>query len=66
VELVLALLDRAGILVQPGFLFGLEGEPGRSAAHLVLSLLPEPEAFDEGVLALARVLGDGAPSMPPS
>ncbi len=65
-ELVLALLDRAGVLVQPGFLFDLEGGEGRPAAHLVLSLLPEPEAFAEGVLALARALGDGGSSMPPS
>ena len=55
-ELALALLDRAGVLVQPGFLFDLEGAPELPAAHLVLSLLPEPEAFAEGVRALARGL----------
>ena len=58
-DLALALLDRAGILVQPGFLFDLEGEPGRPAAHLVLCLLSEPEAFGEGARALARGLAEG-------
>ncbi len=56
--LALALLDRAGVLVQPGFLFDLEGEPGRPAAHLVVSLLPEPEVFADAVRALAEGLSD--------
>jgi alanine-synthesizing transaminase len=64
-ELVLALLDRAGVLVQPGFLFDLDGDAARPAAHLVLSLLPEPETFAEGVLGLGRVLGRApAPAFP--
>jgi len=50
--LAAALLDRAGVLVQPGFFFDLEGLPGRPAAHLVLSLLPEPERFARGIEAL--------------
>jgi len=52
-ELALALLERAGVLVQPGFVFDLAapaGDPG--AAHLVLSLLPEPERFAAGIEAL--------------
>jgi len=57
-ELALALLDRAGVLVQPGFLFDLEGEPGAPTAHLVLSLLAEPEDFAAGAEALARALGE--------
>lgn len=49
----LALLDRDGVLVQPGALFDLEA-PG--AAHLVVSLLPEPARFDRGIAALAHRL----------
>jgi aspartate/methionine/tyrosine aminotransferase len=59
--LALALLDRAGILVQPGFVFDLEGEAGRPAAHLVLCLLAEPESFAEGARGLARARGEGRP-----
>lgn len=51
---VLDLLERDGVLVQPGALFDLEA-PG--VAHFVVSLLPEPERFDRGVAALARALG---------
>ncbi|HZR10551.1 MAG TPA: pyridoxal phosphate-dependent aminotransferase [Myxococcales bacterium] len=47
----LALLD-AGVLVHPGYFFDFP-----EGAHLVLSLLPEPEAFARGVRILARVLG---------
>jgi alanine-synthesizing transaminase len=56
--LALALLDRAGVLVQPGFLFDLDGsgESGAGAAHLVVSLLPESERFERGVAALFAVL----------
>jgi hypothetical protein len=54
-ELALALLERAGVLVQPGFLFDLEGPPALPAAHLVLSLLAEPERFAAG---LASLLGE--------
>jgi aspartate/methionine/tyrosine aminotransferase len=48
--LALGLLERAGVLVQPGFLFDLEDEPG--SAQLVLSLLPEPADFARGLDAL--------------
>jgi alanine-synthesizing transaminase len=41
-EFVLDLLDRTGVLVQPGFVFDLE--PG----HIVVSLLPEPDVFARG------------------
>ena len=58
-DLALALLEGAGVLVQPGFLFDLEGEPGGGAAHFVLCLLSEPEAFGEAVRALARELPKG-------
>jgi aspartate/methionine/tyrosine aminotransferase len=50
--LALELLDRGGVLVQPGFLFDLEAPPGRPAAHLVLSLLAEPERFGPAIEAL--------------
>jgi aspartate/methionine/tyrosine aminotransferase len=45
---VIDLLEHRGVLVHPGFFFDFEHE-----AFLVLSLLPEPRAFAEGV---ARVL----------
>lgn len=50
-ELVLELLGRDGVLVHPGFFFDFPHE-----AFLVLSLLPEPAVFIEGVRRLlARV-----------
>jgi alanine-synthesizing transaminase len=51
-ELALALLDRAGVLVHPGYFFDFATED-----FLVLSLLPEPEAFAEGVRRLTEFLG---------
>jgi alanine-synthesizing transaminase len=52
--LALRVLERTGVLVQPGSLFELPSEPG--AAHFVVSLLPEPELFERGVAALADAL----------
>jgi len=49
-EWTLKLLDECGVLVQPGFFFDFESE-----AYLVLSLLPEPATFAEGVSRLLRV-----------
>ena len=43
-ELVLDLLDNAGVLVHPGYFFDFASED-----FLVLSLLPEPARFAEGV-----------------
>jgi alanine-synthesizing transaminase len=56
--LVLDLLEEAGVLVQPGFLFDLEpcDAAGAACAHLVLSLLPEPGRFAEGAARLASRL----------
>src|SRR5690606_36235248 len=56
--LVLDLLERADVLVQPGFLFDLEPADARGdpCAHLVLGLLPEPGRFTRGAEALARFL----------
>jgi len=45
-----ALLDE-GVVVQPGFLFGFERN-----GYLVVSLLPGPEIFREGVERLSKVL----------
>jgi aspartate/methionine/tyrosine aminotransferase len=42
---VLELLDRTGVLLQPGFVFDLDPR------HLVVSLLPEPAVFRRGVAA---------------
>ena len=46
-DLVLDLLERAGVLVHPGFFFDFPHE-----AFLVLSLLPEPPVFAAGVARL--------------
>ena len=47
-DLVIALLTERGVLVHPGFFFDFAHE-----AFLVLSLLPEPGIFNEG---LARIM----------
>ena len=49
-ELALELLDR-GVLVHPGYFFDFETDD-----FLVLSLLPEPEKFEEGIGQLANCL----------
>lgn len=51
-ELVLDLLDRTGVLVHPGYFFDFA-----TADFLVISLLPEPGRFAEGVSRLAGYLG---------
>lgn len=51
-DLVLDLLESHDVLVQPGYFFEFPFE-----AFLVLSLLPAPEAFREGVSRVARSLG---------
>jgi aspartate/methionine/tyrosine aminotransferase len=52
-EVVLDLLEHAGVVVHPGFFFDFAHE-----AFLVVSLLPEPEVFAEGVRrVLERVHG---------
>jgi len=48
-QLVLGLLEQAGVLVQPGWFYDFEAEP-----FAVVSLLGEPQAFAEGVSQLAR------------
>jgi alanine-synthesizing transaminase len=59
--LVLGLLDEAGVLVQPGFLFDLEVREGDTpACHLVVGLLAEPELFGRGAAALMGFLGAAA------
>jgi len=45
------LLERDGVLLQPGFFYDFERE-----ALLVASLLPEPEAFREGLRRLEQAL----------
>lgn len=50
--LVLSLLEEDGVLVHPGFFFDFPRE-----AYLVLSLLPEPDGFAEGVRRVARRAG---------
>jgi aspartate/methionine/tyrosine aminotransferase len=46
-DYVLALIEKHGVLVQPGFFYDFESE-----AFLILSLLTEPEIFRAGVVAL--------------
>ena len=50
-EWTLKLLEESDVLVQPGFFFDFESE-----AFLVLSLLPEPAVFAEGVRRLYALL----------
>jgi alanine-synthesizing transaminase len=50
-EWTLKLLDESNVLVQPGFFFDFESE-----AFLVLSLLPEPATFTEGLARLGHIL----------
>jgi alanine-synthesizing transaminase len=47
----LKLLGESNVLVQPGFFFDFESE-----AFLVLSLLPEPANFAEGVSRLRSII----------
>jgi hypothetical protein len=47
--LVLDLLEREGVLVHPGFFFDFTAE-----AYLVISLLPTPDEFDEGLARVVR------------
>jgi aspartate/methionine/tyrosine aminotransferase len=50
-EWTLELLERSGVLVQPGFFYDFETE-----AHLVISLLTAPDTFREGLPRLIRQL----------
>ncbi len=50
-ELALAILDEAGVLVHPGYFFDFATDD-----YLVVSLLPEPGRFAEGVRRLTGVL----------
>jgi len=50
-EWTLKLLGESNVLVQPGFFFDFESE-----AFLVLSLLPEPAKFAEGVSRLRSII----------
>jgi len=54
-EWTLQLLDKAGVLVQPGFFYDFERE-----AFLVLSLLTEESVFGEGIRRLFEVLHHSA------
>jgi len=56
-ELALDLLERAGVLVHPGYFFDFATED-----FLILSLLPEPARFAEGVRRLADVLRETSAS----
>ena len=49
-EWVLGLLDRGLVATHPGYFYDFRGR----GPHLVLSLLPPPEAFARGAAAIAR------------
>ncbi|TAK25175.1 MAG: pyridoxal phosphate-dependent aminotransferase [Myxococcaceae bacterium] len=49
---VLALLER-GVLVQPGYFFDVPGD-----GHMVLSLLPRTDQFEEGVARLSALVAE--------
>jgi alanine-synthesizing transaminase len=51
-DIALELLEREGVLVHPGYFFDFATDD-----YLVLSLLPEPGLFGEGVRRLARSAG---------
>lgn len=46
------LLERYGVLVHPGYFFDLD-----TGAHVIISLLPEPDTFEHGVACLADAAG---------
>jgi aspartate/methionine/tyrosine aminotransferase len=48
-DLVVALVDRAGVLAHPGYFFDFRRE-----SYLVVSLLPPEHAFAEGVSRVLR------------
>jgi aspartate/methionine/tyrosine aminotransferase len=48
-EMVLAILERDGVVVHPGYFFDFPAE-----AYLVVSLLPDADAFREGVTRVLR------------
>jgi aspartate/methionine/tyrosine aminotransferase len=50
-EWALRLLEADGVLVHPGYFFDFHGE-----GRLVVSLLPEPATFEEGIARLLRRL----------
>jgi aspartate/methionine/tyrosine aminotransferase len=53
-DVVLRLLNEACVLVHPGYFFDFADE-----AFLVLSLLPKPEVFKEGVARLVDLVASG-------
>jgi aspartate/methionine/tyrosine aminotransferase len=50
-DLALRLIEKAGLLAHPGYFFDFQ-----SNGYLVLSLLTEPDTFDEGVRRLLASL----------
>jgi aspartate/methionine/tyrosine aminotransferase len=49
-SLVIELVEEEGVIVHPGFFFDFPHE-----AFLIVSLLPPPDDFDEGISRIARV-----------
>ena len=57
-DLVTQLVLRHGVSLQPGWFFDLdpEDEAGRPAAHLVLSLLPDPRCVEQGLAHVVEAI----------
>ena len=49
---VARLLEKEGVIVQPGYFFDMDSEP-----YVVITLITPPEIFDEGVRRLRAVVG---------
>lgn len=52
-DFALTLLEKGRVFVHPGYFFDFD-----SGSHLVISLLPPPEIFREGVGKILRKIGD--------
>ena len=50
-EWVIELLERSGTLIHPGYFYDFHDEP-----YAVVSLLPEPQLFQAGIVGLANLL----------
>jgi aspartate/methionine/tyrosine aminotransferase len=56
-DLVIRLIESESVLVHPGYFFDFDDE-----AYLVVSLLPRPDVFEQGMKRVARFCHAGAPA----
>jgi aspartate/methionine/tyrosine aminotransferase len=52
-QLAIELVERHGVLVQPGYFFDFEGD-----GFIVVSLLTRPEVFEEGIARVIKTMND--------